>query len=107
MTISSSSSTLTDNAPWLIHKYESYKQLEGLLAKAINPSQSRYVNRKTQSLNKRGQPYMPRRGFEPIIQVFEQSKTFYALDCAATLSGTMSSLITSNGLRDYVQIKCS
>jgi hypothetical protein len=31
---------------------------------------------------------MPRLGFEPTIQMFERAKSFYALDCAATVIGT-------------------
>jgi hypothetical protein len=32
---------------------------------------------------------MPLVGFEPTIPVFERAKTFHALDCAATVIGTM------------------
>jgi hypothetical protein len=38
---------------------------------------------------KRGQTSMPRVGFELLIPVFEQAKTFHALDCAATVMGVM------------------
>jgi hypothetical protein len=41
----------------------------------------------TQTQNKRTQTYMPRVGFEPIIPVFERTKTVRALDRAATVIG--------------------
>jgi hypothetical protein len=46
------------------------------------------LHRTTRTQNKRIQTYTPRVGFESTIPVFEQAKTVYALDRAATVIGT-------------------
>jgi hypothetical protein len=40
-----------------------------------------------QTQNKRTQTFMPQRGFEPTIPVFERAKTVHGLDCAGTVIG--------------------
>jgi hypothetical protein len=45
------------------------------------------THRTTQTQNKRTQTSMPRVEFEPTAPVFEQAKTVYALNCAATMVG--------------------
>jgi hypothetical protein len=45
------------------------------------------THRTTQTQDKCTQTSMPRVGFEPIIPVFEQVKTFHASDCLATVNG--------------------
>jgi hypothetical protein len=64
-----------------------YTQSVGLLERGISPSQGRYLNRTTQTQNKRGEISMPRVGFEPIISVFKRTKTFYGIDSSATVIG--------------------
>jgi hypothetical protein len=85
-------SALTDYALWPVTfyfwNYEFYRELLGLLGLVISPSQSRYINRKTQTEKKRGQISMSGVGLEPTIPVCEPAKTFYALECAATVIGT-------------------
>jgi hypothetical protein len=46
------------------------------------------THRTIQTQNKRTQTSMLRVGFEPKIPVFEQVKTFHALDRAATVIGS-------------------
>jgi hypothetical protein len=45
------------------------------------------VHRTAQIQNKRTQTSMPQVGFKPTIPVFEQEKTVYVLDSAATVIG--------------------
>jgi hypothetical protein len=53
----------------------------GLLGWGICPLQGHYLHRTTQTWNKRRQTSMPWVGFKPTIPMFEQVKTFHALDC--------------------------
>jgi uncharacterized membrane protein YfhO len=57
-------------------KYESYRQLVGLLVRVISPSQGGCLHRTTQTQNKRRQISMPPVEFEPTIPLFERAKTF-------------------------------
>jgi hypothetical protein len=66
----------------------SYTQSVGFLGREITPSQGRYVNRTTQTLNKRTQVSMPRVGFEPKVPEFEGANKVHALDRAATVTDT-------------------
>jgi hypothetical protein len=43
---------------------------------------------------------MPQEGFEPTIPVFEQAKTFHALDRATDVIGTLSPILTDS-LHDF------
>jgi hypothetical protein len=61
----------------------------GLLGRGISPTQGRYVHWTTQTKNKRRQTSIPCVGFEPTIPVFERSRTFHALDRAATVIGIL------------------
>jgi hypothetical protein len=61
------------------------RQTVGLLGRRIILSQRRYL---TQTQNKHKQTFMPWVGFEFTISVFERTKTFHALDCAATVTCT-------------------
>jgi hypothetical protein len=47
------------------------------------------THRTTQTQNKRTQTSMSRVGFEPTIPVFGRAKTVHALDCAASVIGTL------------------
>jgi hypothetical protein len=47
------------------------------------------TRRTTKTQNKRTQTSMPRVEFEPTIPVFERAKTVHALDCAATVIGSL------------------
>jgi hypothetical protein len=55
----------------------------GLLGRGISPSEGHYL----QKHNKRTQTSTPQVGFEPMIPVFERTKTVHALDRAATVIG--------------------
>jgi hypothetical protein len=59
-----------------------YTQSVGLRRRGISPSQGRYLQRTTQTRNKRRQISIPWVGFEPTIPVFERVKRFHALDRA-------------------------
>jgi hypothetical protein len=65
-------------------KYGFYRQSVGLLGRVISPSQDRYLHRTTQTQNKRRQTSMPQVGFELTTPVFVRTKTFRALDSAAS-----------------------
>jgi hypothetical protein len=57
----------------------------GLLGWGISLLQGYYLHKPTQTQNKHRQTSMPQMGFEPIIPVFEQAKTFHASDHVATV----------------------
>jgi hypothetical protein len=70
--------------PWPFFSVSwSFTQSVGLLGRGISPSQDRYWTERTR--NKRTQTFMPQMGFEPMIPVFQRTKTVHALDCAATV----------------------
>jgi hypothetical protein len=50
------------------------------------------THKTAQTQNKRTKTSMPQVGFEPTIPLFERTKTVYALDCAATVIGTLWNL---------------
>jgi hypothetical protein len=86
---SSSSSSFIPVAPTL-------EQTVGHLGGRISPLQGRYL---IQTHNKHKNTYTPWVGFEPTILEFEWTKTFYALDRAATVIGCLwdySALIYQN-----------
>jgi hypothetical protein len=41
---------------------------------------------------------MPLAGFEPTIPMLKRAKTFHALDCAATVTGTNRLLLLGKGI---------
>jgi hypothetical protein len=53
------------------------------------------THRTTQTQNKRTQTSIPRVVFEPMIPVFEWTKTIHALDRAATVIGTSTRMHSS------------
>jgi hypothetical protein len=48
------------------------------------------AHRTAQTQDKRTQTYMPWEGFEPMIPVFERSKTVHALDRSTTVIGNVN-----------------
>jgi hypothetical protein len=72
--------------PWPVLSVSCTQSLE-LFGRGISPSQVRYLHGTTQTQNKRTRTSMAWVGFEPTIPVFEQAKTFHALDHAATVIG--------------------
>jgi hypothetical protein len=55
------------------------------------------THRTTQIQNKRTQTFMSRMGFEPTIQLFEWAKAVHAIDCAATVIGSIDSVSNYSG----------
>jgi hypothetical protein len=66
------------------------RQSVGLLGWGISPSQGRNLS---QTQNKYKQTSMPCVGFEPTISMFEQAKTFHALDHATTVTGLLMDIL--------------
>jgi hypothetical protein len=62
-----------------------YTQSVGLLVRGISPPQGRNLLTEQHKQNKRTQTFVSRVRFEPMIPVFEQAKTYDALDPAATV----------------------
>jgi hypothetical protein len=59
------------------------------------------IHTTTQTQNKRRQTYMPWLGFEPTDAVFEQLKTFYALNRAATVIGNVPDHFCTNQMHTW------
>jgi hypothetical protein len=87
----------------LIWCYGSYSQLVGLLGRVLSlvirtlPTQDNTNTEGTKT------DIMPRVGFEPMIPVFERTKTFHALDRGATVIA-ISDLINGSIVRLYKRI---
>lgn len=73
----------------------SYRQLAGFLGQGISPvARPLCIEDSTAQIQKkRRQTSMRQVGFEPIIPVFDRTKTFYALDFTATVIGSIITLI--------------
>jgi hypothetical protein len=63
------------------------------LTGGIGPSQSRYVLRTANHIGRRKHTFMPRFGFERIMQQFERAKTIHASYFLATVKGKISHFV--------------
>jgi hypothetical protein len=79
-------------------------QLVGLLSREISPSQGLYLHTINKNPEKTQAIYtsMPRAGFEPMIPALEGEKTVHALDCATTVVGNNTIIISVNSKLFYV-----
>jgi hypothetical protein len=57
----------------------------GLLGRVINPVATPLPTQDDTNTEERGQSSMPRVGYKPKISVFEQAKTFHAVDRTPTV----------------------
>jgi hypothetical protein len=80
-------------------QFLNFRQSVGLLGWEISLTQGRYLHRMTQTQNKRKQTSMPSVGFEPTNPMSERTKTFHALDRAATVIGIISNTLPKVTLR--------